>query len=459
MLGKLALPEIRELIAAGDEETLGEVVNRWLTPDVAELVGALEVGERIRILRLLGASRAAETFGYLDLSDQRESLDAMSTAEAADILNAMAADDRTALLTELPAAQSHGLMELLNPRERAVAEALLEYPEESVGRLMTPDYVVVGKDWTIRHVLDHVRAHGRDSETLNVIYVADADGRLVDDLRIREILLAPLHSHVADIMDGRCVSLTATDDKKTAVQVFRKYDRTALPVVDSSGRLAGIVTLDDVIDVAEEQATREIQRFGGQEALDEPYLSTSLPAMVRKRGSWLVVLFVGEMFTATAMGYFEAEIARTVVLALFVPLIISSGGNSGSQAATLIIRALALGEVGLRDWWRVLRRELLAGLMLGVILGAIGFLRIAAWSAVSPIYGKHWFLVGLTVATSLVGVVIWGTLTGSMLPIILKRLGFDPATSSAPFVATLVNVTGLIIYFSTAMVILRAGAG
>jgi magnesium transporter len=455
MLGKLALPEIRELIAAGDEQTLSEVLNRWLTPDLAELVGALKVGEQIRIFRLLGAKRAAELFGYLDLIDQREVLDALPSSESADILNAMAPDDRTALLAELPSEQSRGLIELLDPRERAVARTLLDYPEESVGRLMTPDYLVVSKDWTIRRVLDHVRTYGRDSETLNVIYVVDPDGRLVDDLRIREILLAPLHSRVADLMDRRCVSLAATDDKKTAVQVFGKYDRTALPVVDSDGHLAGIVTLDDVLDVAEEQATREIQRFGGQEALDDPYLSTSMLAMVRKRGSWLVILFIGEMFTATAMGYFEAEIARAVKLALFVPLIISSGGNTGSQAATLIIRALALGEFGLRDWWRVLRRELLAGLMLGAILGSIGFVRIAAWNAVSHMYGEHWVLLGLTVATSLLGVVVWGTLTGSMLPFILKRLGFDPATSSAPFVATLVDVTGLIIYFSVALAILR----
>ncbi len=320
---------------------------------------------------------------------------------------------------------------------------------------MTPDYLVVHKDWTIRHVLDHVRAYGRDSETLNVIYVVNADGRLVDDLRIREILLAPLHTRVADVLDGTCVSLTATDDKKTAVEVFRKYDRIALPVVNADRRLAGIVTLDDVLDVAEEQATREMQQFGGVEALDEPYLSTSLPAMVRKRASWLVILFVGEMFTATAMGYFQDQIARAVVLALFVPLIISSGGNSGSQAATLIIRALALGEVRLRDWWRVLRREILAGVSLGIILASIGFLRIAAWNAAFHMYGQHWALVALTVAVSLVGVVVWGTLTGSMLPFLLKRLGFDPATSSAPFVATLVDVTGLIIYFTAAFFILR----
>ena len=455
MLGKLALPEIRELIQAGDEPTLREVVNRWLSADLAELVGPLATDERIRIFRVLKPASAAETFEYLDLSAQCEVLDELSDPESAEILNAMAPDDRTALLAELTAEQSERLMDLLNPEQRAVARRLLDYPEGSVGRLMTPDYVVVRKEWTMRHVLDHVRAHGRDSETLNVIYVVDDQNKLIDDLRIREILLAPLHAKVSDAMHGQCVSLMATDDKKSAVQVFRKYDRTALPVTDPHGRLVGIVTLDDVLDLAEEQATRELQRFGGLEALDEPYLSTTLPAMVRKRASWLVILFVGEMLTATAMAYFEAEIARAVVLALFVPLIISSGGNSGSQAATLIIRALALGEVRLRDWWLVLRREIVAGLMLGTILGSIGFLRIAAWSAVSNVYGEHWVLIGLTVGGALLGVVIWGTLTGSMLPFILKRLGFDPATSSAPFVATLVDVTGLIIYFSVALALLK----
>jgi magnesium transporter len=261
--------------------------------------------------------------------------------------------------------------------------------------------------------------------------------------------------HVGDVMDGKFVALRVTDDKESAVEVFRKYDRTALPVIDSKGKLVGIVTIDDVLDVAEEAATREIQKFGGLEALDEPYLATPIGAMVRKRASWLVVLFLGEMLTATAMAYFEAEIARAVVLALFVPLIISSGGNSGSQAATLIIRALALGEVKLNDWWVVLRREIASGLLLGTILGTIGFVRIAIWSAFSNLYGPHWPLIGLTVAAALLGIVLWGTLAGSMLPFLLSRLGFDPATSSAPFVATLVDVTGLIIYFSVALVILR----
>ena len=455
MLAKLVLPEIRELIEAGDEATLREVVNRWLPADLGEIISLLTPSECLRVLRVLQPSLAAETFEYLDLETQLSVLQGLSRQEAASILNNMAPDDRTALLAEVSGDQSDRLMALLDPEQLAVARYLLTYDEESVGRLMTPDYVAVRKEWTIRHVLDHVRAHGRDSETLNVIYVVDADNRLLDDLRIREVLLSPLHNLVSDVCDNKFISLKATDARKQAVEVFRKYDRIALPVIDARGRLVGIVTLDDVIDVAEEEATREIQQFGGLEALDEPYMSTPLLEMVRKRATWLVILFVGELFTATAMGYFEAEIARAVVLALFVPLIISSGGNSGSQAATLIIRALALGEVKLRDWLIVMRREMLSGMLLGLILGTIGFLRIAIWSAFSNIYGEHWILIGLTVALSLIGIVLWGTITGSMLPFILKRLGFDPATSSAPFVATLVDVTGLVIYFSVAMIILH----
>jgi magnesium transporter len=336
-----------------------------------------------------------------------------------------------------------------------VALTLLGYPENSVGRLMTPHYVAVGDDWTVREVLDYVRTHGQDSETLNVIYVIGEQSLLIDDVRIREFLLAPLDSKVGDLMDRRFVSLKATDDQSTAVSLFRQYDRTALPVTDTTGMLIGIVTIDDVLDVAEATATRDIQRIGGSEALDEPYISIAFGRMIQRRAGWLTALFLGEMLTATAMGAFEEEISKAVVLALFVPLIISSGGNSGSQAATLVIRALALGEVGLRDWWRVMRREVLAGLSLGAILGSIGFVRITLWSAFSDIYGPHWLLVALTVSISLVGVVLWGTLSGSLLPFALKRLGFDPAASSAPFVATLVDVTGLVIYFSVALVLLR----
>jgi len=367
----------------------------------------------------------------------------------------MAPDDRTMFLEELPAAVTRQLLTLLTPEERAVAVRLLGYPEGSIGRLMTPHYVAVREDWTIAQVLDHVRLHGRDSETLNVIYVVDDTGRLIDDIRIREVLLTAPTNTVKSLMDRRWVALKATDDQETAVRVFREEDRTALPVTDSTGILIGIVTVDDVLDVAEAEATEDIQRLGGSEALDEPYMQIAFRRMIQKRAGWLTALFLGEMLTATAMGVFEKEIEKAVVLALFVPLIISSGGNSGSQASTLVIRALALGEVGLVDWWRVMRREIGAGLVLGGILGTVGFFRIAVWSAFSSIYGPHWLLVAATVALSLVGVVLWGTLTGSLLPFLLRRLGFDPAASSAPFVATLVDVTGLIIYFSVALIILR----
>jgi magnesium transporter len=384
---------------------------------------------------------AAAVFEYLSQESKEALLKAMAQEDVAELLNNMAPDDRTLFLEELPAEATRQLLALLTPAERAVALTLLGYPESSVGRLMTPHYVAVREQWTVREVLDYVRAHGQDSETLNVIYVVDDQGLLVDDIRIREFLLAPLERRVADLMDRRFVALRGTDDQDAAVAVFRQYDRSALPVTDNAGMLIGIVTIDDVLDVAEATATREIQRIGGSEALDEPYISIAFWRMIQKRAGWLTALFLGEMLTATAMGAFEQEISKAVVLALFVPLIISSGGNSGSQAATLVIRALALGEVGVRDWWRVMRREVLAGLALGAILGSIGFLRITLWSAFSDIYGPHWLLVAITVAVALVGVVLWGTLSGSLLPFGLKRLGFDPAASSAPFVATLVDVT------------------
>jgi magnesium transporter len=452
---KLALPEIRELLVSGDVATLGEVMNRWMPADVAGILHSLPSSDRVRAFRTLKGTIAPETFEYLDLDCQESILAALSDTESAAVLEGMAADDRTALLDELPEEQAERLLDLLSPEERVVARALLEYPENSVGRLMTPEFVSIGSDWTLKRVLDHIRAHGTDSETLDHLYVVDADHKLTDDLRIREVLLAPLHAHVRELVDGKFVSLLVTEEKSRAVETFRKYDRTALPVVDARGTLLGIVTIDDVLDLAEEEATRDIQRFGGLEALDEPYVATPFWSLVKKRASWLIILFLGEMLTATAMGFFQDSLAKAVVLALFVPLIISSGGNSGSQAATLIIRALALGEVRLSDWWMVLRRELTSGVMLGVILGVIGFLRIAVWSAFSDIYGPYWPMVGATVAVSLVGIVTWGTVSGAMLPFLLKRLGLDPATSSAPFVATLVDVTGLMIYFGTAVLILK----
>jgi magnesium transporter len=373
----------------------------------------------------------------------------------------MSPDDRTALLEELPSAAARQLIRLLTPDERRVATALLGYPEDSVGRLMTPDFIQVKEDWTVQHVLDYVRQFGRDSETLNFVYVVDERGKLIDDVRMREFLLRPLTAKVSEIRDQSFVALNVGDLQQDALNVFRKYDRAALPVVDSNGVLVGIVTADDMLDVAEKEATEDIQKFGGMEALEEPYMRIPVWRMVRKRAGWLVILFLGEMLTATAMANYQEELAKALVLALFLPLIISSGGNSGSQASTLMIRAMALGEVNLRDWWRVMGREVQAGLSLGVILGAIGIMRVGAWAIIGEQYfhqqpyGAHWPLVAFTVGIALVGVVLWGTLSGSMLPFLLRRVGADPATSSAPFVATLVDVTGLIIYFSIAMVIMR----
>jgi magnesium transporter len=447
--------EVAAIIRDRDFGRLRDTLRNRPGSDVASVLADLSLEERVLVFRILPRQTAADTFAYLSTDEQSALLRAMASEEAAALLTNMAPDDRTTFLEELPAEATRRLLALLTPKERAEAVQLLGYPEGSIGRLMTPHYVRVKEDWTVAHVLEHIRAHGQDSETLNVIYVVDDAGLLVDDIHIREFLLTAPTNTVKSLMDRRFVALKATDAQETAVNIFRAEDLAALPVTDTTGALIGIVTVDDVLDVAEQAATEDIQRLGGSEALDEPYMEIAFSKMLQKRAGWLTALFLGEMLTATAMGFFEKEIAKAVVLALFVPLIISSGGNSGSQASTLVIRALALGEVTLRDWWRVMRREIGAGLALGGILGTIGFLRITVWSAFSTIYGEHWVLVALTVSLALVGVVLWGTLVGSLLPFGLRRLGFDPAASSAPFVATLVDVTGLVIYFTVGIVVLH----
>jgi magnesium transporter len=447
--------ELAAIVRSRDYSRLRDMVRNQPPSDLAALLADLALDEQVVVFRLLPRKDAAATFEYLSTDSREVLLRAMAKEDVAALLNDMAPDDRTMFLEELPATVTRELLTLLSPTERAVALTLLGYPEGSIGRLMTPHYVAVHEEWTVQQVLDHVRSHGSDSETLNVIYVVDDRDLLVDDVRIREFLLTSTDTRVSDLMDRRFVALKATDDQQTAVAAFKQYDRSALPVTDTAGMLIGIVTVDDVLDVVEATATKDIQRIGGVEALDEPYMHVAFGRMIQKRAGWLTALFLGEMLTATAMGAFEAEIQKAVVLALFVPLIISSGGNSGSQASTLVIRALALGEVALMDWWKVMRRELAAGLALGAILGTIGFLRISVWSAFSTIYGEHWLLVAITVGLALVGIVLWGTLIGSLLPFLLRRLGFDPATSSAPFVATLVDVTGLVIYFTVALIVLR----
>jgi magnesium transporter len=455
MVGKLLAPEIKEMISQRDFASLRSVFTDWPIADLAELLSDLEVEEQVIFFRVLPHSTAADTFEYLDVDTQTALLHAMGQAQVVGILNEMSPDDRTALLEELPANVVSQLLRLLTPKERAVAQALLNYPEESVGRLMTPDFISVREDWRVSEVLDFIRKHGHASETLNVIYVVDATGNLVNDVRISEFLLKPTDTKVSALQGSYVEPLKVTDSQGDAVQVFRKYDRTVLPVVDSEAKLVGIVTVDDILDVVEEETTEDIQKLGGMEALDEPYLDVSLTDLVKKRAIWLMVLFAGQTLTASIMSRYQREIDSAVVLALFVPLIISSGGNSGSQATTLIIRAMALGEVTLRDWWTVMRREMQAGFFLGGILAVLGLLRICIWSFFSDAYGPHWFLLGITIGFSLLGVVLWGTITGAMLPFLLKRLKLDPATSSAPFVATMVDVTGLVIYFTVAILLLK----
>ncbi len=424
--------------------------------DIALRISEMEGNEQTIAFLLLPVVLKAETFAYFETTTQKEILTRLGKEDLATVLNNLAPDDRTRIFEDFPDVLIKEAINLLNTQQRKVAVNLLGYPEDSVGRLMTPYYIQVKKNWTVNQTLQHIKKHGKKAETLNFIYVVDEEARLIDDIQIGALLMAESDTQIEKLMDERFISLHSLLKQEQAIDVFKQYDRSALPVVAESGVLVGIVTVDDMLDVIEQEDTEDIQKIGGMEALDLPYVDTPLWTMVRKRAGWLVVLFIGEMMTATAMGYFEDEIAHAVVLALFVPLIISSGGNSGSQAATLIIRSMALREIELRDWWYVMRKELFSGLLLGGILGIIGFIRIVIWQKSGLYdYGEHWLPVALTVACSLIGIVLWGTLSGSMIPFLLRRLGLDPATSSAPFVATLVDVTGLVMYFSIAALLLQ----
>lgn len=447
--------EIPEPVTSDNYRQFEVTFNDAQPIELADFAKHQNLEQRLLIFNLLSAELAAQTFEYLPFDLQKELINALPPGKAAAILNDISPDDRTAFLEELPSTVVNHLLKLLSPHERTLTLKLLGYPEDSVGRLMTPDYIAVKLDWTIEQVLRYVREFGQNSETINVIYVVDDKGVLIDDVRIRDLLFAPPNSTIQQLSDGSFIALNVYDSREKAVEVFRKYSRVALPVIDNAGLLLGIVTIDDILHVADQVDTADIQMMGGTIALDYPYMETPFFGLIRKRVGWLLILFLGEMLTASAMGYFEDEISKAVVLALFLPLIISSGGNSGSQATTLIVRAMALGEITLKDWWRIMRREITAGLILGAVLGFVGFFRVTLWSAFSDIYGAHWLLIALTIFFSLIGVVMWGTLSGAMLPFILKRLGFDPAASSAPFVATLVDVTGIIIYFSIAFTILQ----
>ncbi|MCU1232011.1 MAG: Magnesium transporter [Acidobacteria bacterium] len=460
MLDTAAAPILSErLRAAIDTQNwrdLRDALTELNPSDVADLILALREEEEAFVFRVLPRDEAWQVFSYLPPDHQEGLIASLSNEQIRAVVRSMNPDDRTRLLEEMPAEVTRRLLATLSPNELNDARALLGYPEETAGRYMTPRYVTVQPEMTAAEALAHIRRTGRGMETVNVVYILDAKGHLLEDVRLGSLVLADPSTRVIDIDDPPLVSVVATDDREEVLKRFEKYDRVALPVTDAEGHMLGIITVDDVLDVAEQEATEDIQKLGGMEALDAPYLSVGMWSMIRKRAGWLAVLFVGEMLTATAMSYFEGEIAHAVVLALFVPLIISSGGNSGSQATSLIIRSLALRELRLRDWFVVFRRELISGVTLGMMLGLIGFVRIVMWEKMHfTEYGVHYMLVAFTVWFALVGVVTFGTLAGSMLPFLLRKLGFDPATSSAPFVATLVDVTGLCIYFSVALLILR----
>ena len=450
-LVEIPLQKNLEMLMALDNKTeVKEFLNDQNISDVATLIYDNEALET-EIISYLSIHRAASVFKILDGAEQKRIIKNLHPYKSAELLNELPPDDRVDFFEELPTSTVRELIKTLEPAERKITLELLGYPENSVGRLMTPDYVYIYEYNTVQEALDTIRRWGSSSETIDVLYVIDGRGELIDDIRIRDFIIASPETKVSELMDSRFISLKVEDDQEIASDVFKMNNRVALPVTDANNILLGIVTIDDILWVAQEEYTEDIQKIGGTEALDAPYLDIGIVKLIQKRAGWLVILFFSEMLTATAMQFFQKEIEVATVLALFIPLIMSSGGNSGSQASTLIIQAMALGEVKITDWWRVMKRELISGLALGIILGSIGFFRIIVWQNLNIFdYGIYWKLVAATIFFSLIGIVLWGSLMGSMLPLFLKKLKLDPAASSAPFVATLVDVTGIVIYFSVA---------
>ncbi len=430
--------------------------DRLCGDDLLEAWRVLSMRDRVEGFLLLPREEAEELFFSLSAADQAAIVLGLPQGERRSWVRLLAPDDAADLVQAAPASEREALLALLDEPTRQEVGGLLAYAEDLAGGLMNTRFARLRPEMTVDEAMAYLRKQGRQQvETIYYCYVLASDQRLLGVVSFRELFDAQAGAHVRDIMRTAVVTVTAHTAQADVSRLFQRSGLIAIPVVDDAGRMQGIITADDVVHVVAEEATKEIQKIGGSEALGLPYLEIGFASMVRKRAGWLSALFLGEMLTATAMGYFEKEIERAVVLALFVPLIISSGGNSGSQASTLVIRAMALGEVRLRDWWRVIRREISAGLVLGTILGSIGLARILAWVGLFGAYGEHYLLVGCTVAVSLIGVVTFGTLAGSLLPFVLRRLGFDPASACAPFVATLVDVTGLVIYFTVASVIFR----
>ncbi len=418
---------------------------------LSESWSALTANERREKFRELPRTEAEELFLSLKTHDQAELIAEASALEKRSWVRLLAPDDVADLIQEMGTDHKDDILALLDPQTRREVTALLAYAEDAAGGLMSSRFVRLRPDMTVDEAISYIRIQAKTHvETIYYAYVLDQDQKLLGVVSFRELFSAATGKRISEIMHEDVLKVPVEMDQEQIGRIFSQQDLMAVPVVDENGIMKGIVTFDDVATAIQEEATEDIHKLGAVETLDAPYLKISMLEMIKKRAGWLMILFLGEMFTATAMGYFQLEIERAVVLALFIPLIISSGGNSGSQATTLIIRAMALGEVRLRDWWRVLGRELISGLALGTILGTVGLVRILIWPTREALYGPHYALVAVTVMFSLIGIVLWGSLTGAMLPFLLRKIGFDPASASAPAVATLVDVTGLVIYFSVA---------
>jgi magnesium transporter len=433
------------------------MADKTFTPsELYEAWPVLSTEERVEGFEFLTRDDADEFFLQLSARDRAQLVLTLPPAERRLWMRLLAPDDAADLIQEALAEERESLLTLLDDSTRREVKGLLDYAEDEAGGLMNTRYSRLRADMTVDEAISYLRRDARHREkTVYYVYVVDPEERLLGVVSFRDLIVAPGDRLVREVMRTEFISARDDLDQEALSQLFMRHHLLMMPIVDAEGRIKGVVNVDDIVHVVQEEATEDIQKIGGVATLEAPYLQVPLLVMIRKRAGWLAALFLGEMLTATAMGQFEAEIARAVVLALFVPLIISSGGNSGSQATTLVIRAMALGEVRLRDWWRVIRREVVTGLGLGAILASIGLIRIVLWQVLFNAYGEHYFLVALTVAFSLVGVVLWGSVAGSILPFILRALGFDPASASAPFVATLVDVTGLVIYFSIAAIVLR----
>lgn len=456
MLVQLIKPEFEELIEAKNWVALKEVLADVPPADIADLLIELEGNIAVVVFRLLKKSTAADVFSELPSAKGLELLELFTKQQITDVMSNLEPDEAVALFDELPGHLTQQLMNSMKPEDQKQVKKLLGYPEKSVGRLMTPRYVRVKKDWTVSRSMEHIRKYANIAETLNVIYVVDDKERLIDDLKITQLIISDLDQTISELMDESFYALGVYDDQEEAVKMFAKYDRVALPVIDSDGILVGIVTVDDVIDVAEEETTEDMQKMAAMDALDDYYSQTSVFEMIKKRIGWLVVLFIGQILTAITMGGYQELLNKVVFLAFFVPLIISSGGNSGSQAATLIIRALSTDDIKPSDWRKVFSREFTTGLSLGTFIGALGFTTLVIWEFIegSPLDLES-MLTALVIGVSLLCIVLFGNFVGSMLPFILTRLGFDPAVSSTPFVATIMDVSGIIIYFSIAILFLK----